>query len=167
MAAGVGKLRQVFNRTVSEVAQELGKSDQWVYHMEKILELPEALRQRVHQKDVSVDAAFLLADDPNHEAVVSGVLAAKKEKAAKAPKTPKAAKNGNATKKPKVTKKDVAQAKAKEKVAKLVPPTLAGVKKAFNDCDLKAYLPVGPMLKFLAGELSTEKLVGLAVLIED
>ena len=170
MASGVGRLRSVFNRTVTEVAQDLGRSDQWVYHMEKILSLPETLQQRIHAREVSVDAAFLLADDPNHVEVVEKVL--KDKKAVIADKKKPAAKKGKdgkpaSEKKAKVTKKDVAQAKAKDKTSKLVPPTMGGLKKVLNAADALGYVPVAQLLKFISGAMSAEDFSALVVLIED
>ena len=167
-ARGVERLRNVFNQNVTDVATALGRSAPWVYQMEKLLELPEDLLQRIHRREVSIEAAFLLAKDPNREKLIEKVIA---DKAV----TNKANENkadklevGAPTAKPhaKVTKGDVAKAALKKASGKKVKPTITQIRKTLESIDCEYHIGVATLLDYMSGKVTGEDLAASATLVE-
>ena len=171
----VERLRNVYNKPVEEVAADLGKTTTWVYSMEKLLALPHDLHQHIHKREVSVEAAFILAERDDREEIIRECLSTvgHVSPAVRLPKT-NGIKEGSLTlKKPdkqaKVTKKDVANAVNRKRSpdTKFIPPTMAKLRKQLNKMDSLSWLEVGVILTYLNGEKSEEEFVNSATIFED
>ena len=155
LAHAVAIWKNKFHKKESEIAELMGKTNQWVTTMNRIIALPEDLLQQVHAGEVSVDAAINLAK-------MSSKTRADLVRNIKEAQAPKTQTNGNGKRKQAdITKGDVAAAARKMIQDDPWEAPELGAAAEMTMAEFKAFLkkhgevsPVRKILRLIEGTIS-------------